>query len=334
MDLSVIIPVCNMQKSIAACLRSVTRCSKENIDMECIVIDDGSTDETAAVVNRYIERDGRIKLLTKEHKGAADTCNEGIETASGEYVMFLNAKDRLCEDAWEQIEAAVEEEYADFVAFSHITLNKKGKFKARMLPLSDVISTDGQEARRLMYADSACSTCLGKIFKSRIIRDNNIFFRTDLPAGGEYLFATEYFEHCESYLMTKAMILYCPEADSRVIQDSRMEAWLEAAPVLYDFHVGAVQRCHDSELMYDMQVYCFKVLTNYLTGYAKACRQDKESIEHFYKKVLENETVNRILKDVDEHRIRSGILRHEYKLLKDKNAVKLRKYFMLKSWVR
>lgn len=53
----------------------------------------------------------------------------------------------------------MEEDYADFVAFSHIVLQENGKLKARMLPLSDVVSTDTEEAGRLMYADSVLNTC-------------------------------------------------------------------------------------------------------------------------------------------------------------------------------
>ena len=90
-----------------------------------------------------------------------------------------------------------------------------------MLPISDVISTDESEARRLMYADSALSTCGAKLFKSRIIRDNNLFFMpagADLDEFDDLYFVTEYFEHCESYLMTKAMILYCPQKDRGVMK--------------------------------------------------------------------------------------------------------------------
>ena len=229
MDLSVIIRACGAQRHIAACLRSVTRCPRETIDMECIVVS-SSAGETAAVVGRYGERDNRIKLFVMDNGDTSDACNTGIEKASGRYILFLDAADRLCEDAWEQIEAAVEEEYADLVAFSWITSRRNGRLKAWMLPISDVISTDESEARRLMYADSALSTCGAKLFKSRIIRDNNLFFMpagADLDEFDDLYFVTEYFEHCESYLMTKAMILYCPQKDRGVMKNCGMEERLE-----------------------------------------------------------------------------------------------------------
>lgn len=211
MDLSVIIPACNTQGWIAACLRSVTRCPADSIEMECLVIDDGSTDDTAAIVKRYIQRDSRIKLITKEKSGAADTRNRGIMEASGEYLLFIDDGDRLCEDAWEQIEAAVSEEHADFMAFSHVAFfvgNKKVKFLARTLPVSGIVSTDEHEAQRLMDTDFVYTICCGMIFKNSIIRNNNITFCEDKPSERGRMFVNEYFGHCESFMMTKAMIVY------------------------------------------------------------------------------------------------------------------------------
>lgn len=152
MDLSVIIPARGGQRHIAGCLRSVTRCPREHMAMECLVMGGDGTDETSAVVCRYAERDNRIRLVTVREGAGGDARNTGIEAASGRYILFLDAADRLCEDAWEQIEAAVGEEYADFVAFSHITARGNGKLRAQMLPISDVISTDEGVARRLMYS--------------------------------------------------------------------------------------------------------------------------------------------------------------------------------------
>lgn len=331
MDLSVIIPVCNAQKHIAACLRSVTRCPKRTIDMECIVVNDAEADETAAVVNRYIERDSRIKLVAREDGEVSDARNRGVEAALGKYIMFLDADDRLCEDAWEQLEAAVEEEYADFVAFSHITLNKNGKFKAQMLPISDVISTDDLEARRLMYAEPVLNTCWGKLFKGRIIRDNNIIFRTAPPVGGDFLFVAEYFWHCESYLMTKAMILYCPQKENGITQSYSIEERIDFVRTLYEFHADVVKRYNDNGLTGCIPVYYFNVLTDLFGEYAKAYRQDRAVLESCYKKALEHEFARRVFDEVDESALRSGRKRHEYRLLKGQNTAKIRRYFALRS---
>lgn len=331
MDLSVIIPAYNMQNYIATCLRSVTRCPKDAIDMECLVINDGSKDDTAAIVERYAQRDKRIRLINKENGGVSDTRNRGIEAADGRYLMFLDADDALWEDAWDYICAAVEEEYADFTAFSYITLYENGKTKMQMLPISDAISTDEQEAKRLMYADSEFNTCWGKLFRKEIISENEIAFRTDLPVGEDFLFVAEYFSHCKSFFMTKAAILYCLQRSGSAMLSYSMEERLGFTKLLYDFNVNAVAHCNDGVLKKRMQVYYLKVLTNLFYEYAKVYRADREKLEGAYQNALENPTVQTILEEVTESAISSKMKRFDYKLLKRGKVSQIRRYFSLKA---
>lgn len=331
MDLSVIIPAYNMQNYIATCLRSVTRCPKDTIDMECLVINDGSTDETTAIVERYAQRDKRIRLINKENGGVSDTRNKGIEAADGRYLMFLDADDALCEDAWEHICGAVEEEYADFTAFSYITLYENGKMKAQMLPISEAISTDEQEAKRLMYADSEFNTCWGKLFRKEIISENEITFRTDLPVGEDFLFVAEYFGHCKSFFMTKAMILYYLQRSGSAMRSYSMEERLGFTKILYDFNVDAVAHCNDGVLQKHMQVYYLKVLTNLFYEYAKVYRSDKTKLEITYQNALNHQIAQAILNEVTESAISSKMKTFEYKLLKRGNVSNIRRYFSLKS---
>ncbi|MDE6364740.1 MAG: tetratricopeptide repeat protein [Lachnospiraceae bacterium] len=333
MDLSVIVSAVNMQRSIAACIRSVTRCPRDTIEMECIVVHNSSTDETAAIVNRYFERDSRIRLV-KAHGNIADLRSAGMEAARGSYILFLEACDRLCEDAWEQIEAAVEEEYADFMAFSHITMNRKGKLKAHMLPIREVVSTDVKEARKLMYVDVVLDTCCGKLFRSDIIRDNHITFRSDVPGCTDFFFVVEYFEHCETVMLTKAMILYCMPQSRRQLQNYSMRERLGVIGSLYHFHMDAVRRCNDQALEKGASVHYLKVLAALFGEYADRYRRSQKELEENYEKALANEAVQRILREVDERRLRSQIRKYEYRLFKGGNTKRLRRYFSLKAGVR
>lgn len=325
MDLSVIISVYGRQRYIAACLRSVTRCPRDNMDMECIVVSDGSDNEMAAVADRYIERDNRIRLVIMEAGETTDARNIGIEKASGRYLLFLDAADRLCEDAWEQIEAAVEEEYADFVAFSHITLRGNGKLRAQMLPISDVISTDEREARWLMYTDSVLDSCGGKLFKSRIVRDNNIFF------GMDFMFVSEYFEHSESYLLTKAMILYCPPRSGGAVGECSGEERMDRIRLLYDAHVSAVKRYNDSALTKGMRMYFLRMLTDLFGAYVTEGGRSRGEVDALYESILGSAFLGRFLDEVDESGIASKSGRYEYRLLREKDAAKLRRYLAVRT---
>lgn len=313
MDLSIIIPACNVQNYIAACLRSVTRCPKDTLAMECIVVSYGSKDETAAIVNRYMQRDHRIKLVTRESDGLSAAKNTGIEESKGRYIMFLAAEDRFCEDAWEQIEAAIQEEYADFVAFSYIAGYENGKLKAKMLPISEVVSSDMQEARRLMYADCVFYACWGKLFRSDIVKLNHITFQTE-HLEWDFLFVAEYFSYCASFVMSKAMILYHLQREGAAISENGVQNGLAFIKTIYEYNVDTIRHFEDANLKKNMQVYHLSVFVEFLSLFTKEFQGKKEPLEEIYKKVFQNETVKKLLNDISEDSLSSWKMKRLYKL--------------------
>ena len=88
---SVIVPVCNVEKYLAQCLDSLL--SGVLRDIEVICVDDGSTDSSPAILASYAERDGRVRVITKENRGYGHTVNVGLDAAVGEYVGILESDD-------------------------------------------------------------------------------------------------------------------------------------------------------------------------------------------------------------------------------------------------
>lgn len=93
---TVIIPCYNYGHLIQETLQSVLKQTYAN--WECLVIDDGSTDNTADVVKRYSLKDKRIKLITQRNGGQSNARNNGLKHAVGKYVQFLDADDLLQDD--------------------------------------------------------------------------------------------------------------------------------------------------------------------------------------------------------------------------------------------
>ena len=88
---SVVIPVYNAEKYLCECLDSAAGQTLRDVEILCI--DDGSTDNSAAVVAQYIKKDPRIRLIRQENSGSGAARNRGIRTARGEYIAFLDADD-------------------------------------------------------------------------------------------------------------------------------------------------------------------------------------------------------------------------------------------------
>lgn len=93
MSVAVIVPAFNYGRFIAEALQSVA--AQTYTEWECIVVDDGSTDDTAAVVQRFVERDGRFRYLHQQNSGVSAARNAGLRASRSSYVQFLDADDRL-----------------------------------------------------------------------------------------------------------------------------------------------------------------------------------------------------------------------------------------------
>ena len=100
---SVIIPVYNIEAYLSRCLDSVI-CQTYS-DLEIIVIDDGSTDNSCMVAKEYAERDRRIHVMQMEHMGITRIRKAGVQVATGEYMVFVDGDDWIeadCIEVWMQ----------------------------------------------------------------------------------------------------------------------------------------------------------------------------------------------------------------------------------------
>lgn len=110
---SIILPVYNAQNHIARCLESICAQTWQNI--EVIVLNDGSKDQSLPVCEEYRAKDSRIVLVDKANSGVSDTRNLGLKLASGQYVQFVDSDDYIDPDFTEHLVTAAEENHADFV---------------------------------------------------------------------------------------------------------------------------------------------------------------------------------------------------------------------------
>lgn len=97
--LSIIIPVYNVQKYLEECLNSIIISNK---DLEIIIIDDGSSDNSPNICDEYEKKDKRIKVYHKKNGGVSSARNYGLKLATGDYIAFVDSDDILSED-WDKI---------------------------------------------------------------------------------------------------------------------------------------------------------------------------------------------------------------------------------------
>lgn len=110
---SIIVPVYNVQNSVARCLESVLAQTWKEI--EVIVLNDGSTDGSLAICEQFRRKDPRITLIDKPNAGLSMTRNDGMKVAKGKYVQFVDSDDLLEPDFTENMVRAAEANSADLV---------------------------------------------------------------------------------------------------------------------------------------------------------------------------------------------------------------------------
>ena len=110
---SIILPVYNAQSHLARCVGSI--CAQTYQNIEIIILNDGSKDQSLPVCEEFRQKDPRILLVDKANSGVSDTRNLGLKLASGKYVEFVDSDDYLDPDFTERLVAAAEENEADFV---------------------------------------------------------------------------------------------------------------------------------------------------------------------------------------------------------------------------
>ncbi len=99
--LSIIVPVYNAEKTLYQCIESIIQ--QEYVDFELILIDDGSSDNSLAICNKYSAIDGRISVIHQNNSGLVKTRKKGVEVASGEYVGFIDSDDYIDSDMYSRL---------------------------------------------------------------------------------------------------------------------------------------------------------------------------------------------------------------------------------------
>ena len=118
--ISVIVPIYNAERFLSECLDSI--CRQTVKELEILLIDDGSTDSSAEICDRYARQDERIRVFRKENSGASDTRNFGIDQAAGEYIMFFDSDDYVSPDLCEKLLAAMTADGTDFAFCGYLNI--------------------------------------------------------------------------------------------------------------------------------------------------------------------------------------------------------------------
>jgi CDP-glycerol glycerophosphotransferase len=129
--LSVVVPVYNVERYLDECLASLA--AQDVGDFEAILIDDGSPDGSAAIAQRYADRDPRFRLVSQANAGLGAARNAGVALASGDFLAFLDSDDAVPRDGYARMLASLERTGSDFATGNVHRFDATGSWPAAFL---------------------------------------------------------------------------------------------------------------------------------------------------------------------------------------------------------
>lgn len=214
--ISIIIPAYNAEKYIKETLDSII--SQDYKDFEIILVDDGSTDNTASIMQDYQagkqndERSVKITVMHTAHNGVASARNIGMSIAIGQYFMFFDADDIMEPECLDEMAGCIEYEDVDMVIGQSLKIDENGNAldsppAILSLPWEGRYNTDNPINLRTIgdYADTVTGT---KLYKSSIILNNRLAF-DNVKIADDVAFFLKYIYFCSSiYVLNDVLVKY------------------------------------------------------------------------------------------------------------------------------
>lgn len=200
--ISVIIPVYNAQTYLEQTLTCLENQSFR--DFEVVLVDDGSTDNSGAICDRYAAKDARFKVIHKENGGASTARNCGVANAQGEYIAFIDSDDLVDADFLEQLIRQMEENDTDLVIcgydrFYHDDPTDKVDYLLGAEEIG-VLKTNMDIANLFTVPKTSLSAVAvwAKLYRTSIIRQHNVHFPEDIHYEEDCCFNTQYYRYARS----------------------------------------------------------------------------------------------------------------------------------------
>lgn len=314
--ISIIVPVYNVEKYLEKCLKSLVRQTMS--DIEIIIVDDGSPDNSERIYRKYEKQDNRIKIIKKQNAGVSMARNTGIEYATGEWLMFVDSDDWMELDGCETLYKEAELNGADMVVADTYVVKEEKRGYIKVFS-NEYVFENREMIRKYEVA------CVGygynpmptgkhnitgigspwnKLFKRSIVERENLRF--DPYVLGIYddnLFVLNYLVHCK-----KISYVSAPVYDYRIISGSLTKGYKKNTLQIND---RIFQRIHEfvekfekdymEEFEKAFYIYVIRRLDAALGAYFFSDKNEKKFVAKLkeLKKVINTEPYKTAIKNVD-----------------------------------
>ena len=206
---SIIVPIYNCEKWIQECVDSLIHQSYREIQI--ILVDDGSTDEGGAICDKLTKRYRQVETIHKINGGVSSARNYGMEAAIGDYIAFVDADDYLDPHILESAVNAIEVNPCDLLCWNAYEIDSETNVIRRCrempdgyIPIDEFRAAVIADYNKTFYAGKYARAVWGKLFCSKIIKENCVEFQENLYIGEDAVFLLNYLKNTDKvYLVNE-----------------------------------------------------------------------------------------------------------------------------------
>ena len=216
--ISIIVPVFNVARFLNECVLSIINQTVR--DLQIILIDDGSIDESGALCDQFAERDDRITVVHQANAGVSAARNAGLRVAEGMYIAFVDSDDVLPENAYEILLMNVQENFLPMgrvqLMTEEGTLQNSSCFERKEISQSEFL--------RDLFLEKDFSYLgypVDKLFCRRIIEKYHLRFDEKIKLNEDRLFVLTYLLHCDGVVFDEHVVYYYRQRSNGVITTTR-----------------------------------------------------------------------------------------------------------------
>lgn len=232
---SIIVPIYNAEKFLDKCIQSIINQTYSNL--EIILVNDGSTDKSLEICNKYKGIDRRIIVINKNNGGVSSARNKGLELASGNYIGFVDSDDFISEYMYEKMVKAMIQNNADVVECGYFTCDSNYKNIERHELTDSIINGEYQCSYMYLSNKNTTNYNVNKLYKKSLfdgLRYPNLKFSEDFWVN------TKIFYKCKRKVtLNECFYYYVMNKQSAVRKEfnyNERKDTIIAAKDLYDFH--------------------------------------------------------------------------------------------------
>lgn len=202
---TIIVPVYNIDKYLNKCLNSILNQTYHNY--EVIIVDDGSSDNSAYICDKFSKEDERFYVIHKKNEGVSVARNFAIDLAKGEYLVFLDGDDWIDVTFLETYITILIENKVDIVIGEYISEKNKNTI---LQPIDLPVGKISKNAAyfKVLNPKGFYGSVWGKIFLTSIIKEKNIIFDKNICIGEDLQFTIKYLNYCEQIYYSGTHMYY------------------------------------------------------------------------------------------------------------------------------